>query len=107
MRSSIEQREYIFIVGYGFLSFAKNMRKCLTNKYGEKLFDRAKNSTTNPIKNASKRAIQNTAKATGDLIGNKIADKITNVSKKKSTKELPNDETDVEMAIPKKRHISP
>ena len=100
-------KENIYIVGYGFLSFAENMRKCLTNKYGEKLFDRAKNSTTKPIKNASKRAIQNTAKATGDLIGNKIADKITNVSKKKSTKELPNDETVVEMAIPKKRHISP
>ena len=47
-------------------------------------------------------------KATGDLIGNKIADKITSVSKK-STKELPNDETevDVERATPKKRYISP
>ena len=40
---------------------------------------------------------------------NKIADKITSVSKKKSTKALPNDETeeDVEIAIPKKRYISP
>ena len=38
------------------------------------------------------RAIQKTAEATGDLMGNKIADKITTVSKK-STKELPNDET--------------
>ena len=28
----------------------------------------------------------------GDLIGNKIVDKITNVSKKKSTKELHNNE---------------
>ena len=39
---------------------------------------------------------------------NKIADKITSVSKKKSTKALPNDETeeDVEIAIPKKKiHI--
>ena len=55
-----------------------------------------------------KKAIQKTAEATGDLIGNKIADKITSVSKK-STKELPNDETevDVERATPKKRYISP
>ena len=39
---------------------------------------------------------------------NKIADKITNASKK-STKELPNDKTevDVERATPKKRYISP
>ena len=42
------------------------------------------------------------------MIGNKIADKITSVSKK-STKELPNDETevDVEKTTPKKRYISP
>ena len=42
------------------------------------------------------------------MIGNKIADKITSVSKK-STKELPNDETkvDVERAAPKNRYISP
>ena len=43
------------------------------------------------------------------MIGNKISDKITSVSKKKSTKELPNNETeeDVEIATPKKRYISP
>ena len=41
-------------------------------------------------------------------MGNKFADKITAVSKK-STKELPNDETevDVEKATPKKGYISP
>ena len=44
----------------------------------------------------------------GDLISNKIADKITSVSKK-SSKELPNDETevDVKRATTKKRYISP
>ena len=43
------------------------------------------------------------------MIGNKIADKITSVSKKKSTKESTNDETEVgvERATPKKRYISP
>ena len=42
------------------------------------------------------------------MIGNKIADEITSVSKK-STKELQNNETevDVERATPKKRYISP
>ena len=53
-----------------------------------------KRSTTDAIKTAAKRAIQKTAEATSELIGNKIAEKITNVSKKKSIKELHNnDET--------------
>ena len=109
MRYSIEPRDRIYVKGYGFLSFAKNMGKNLSNKYCKELLDSAKKSTTDPIKIASKRAIQKTAEATGDLIGNKISDKITSVSKKKLTKELHNnDETeDVEIATPKKRYISP
>ena len=109
MRYSIEPRDRIYVKGYRFLSFAKNMGKSLSNKYGQKLLDSAKKSTTDAIKTASKRAIQKTAEATGDLIGNKIADKITSVSKKKSTKELHNnDETeDVEITTHKKNYISP
>ena len=103
MRDSIETRDRIYVKRYGFLSFAKNMGKSLSNKYGQKLLDSAKKSTTDAIKTASKRAIQKTAEVTGDLI-----DKITSVSKK-FTKELPNDETevDVERVTPKKRYISP
>ena len=74
--------------GYGFLSFAKTIDKNLSNKYGQKLLDSPKTSTTDAIKTASKRAIQKTTEATGDLIGNKIADKITSVSKKSPTKLL-------------------
>ena len=62
--------------------FAKNIGKNLSNKYGQKLLDSAKKSTTNAIKTASKRAIQKTAEATCDLTDNEIADKITSVSKK-------------------------
>ena len=85
------------------------MGKSLSNKYGQKLLDSIKRSTTDATKTASKGAIQKTPEATWDLIGNKIADKITSVSKKKSAKELPNDETeeDVERVTPKKRYISP
>ena len=76
MRYSIEPRDRIYVKGYGFLSFAKNKGKSLTNKYSQKRLDSAKKSTTNAIKTASKkRAIQKTAEATGDLTGNKIADK--------------------------------
>ena len=109
MRYSIEPRDRIYVKGYGFLSFAKNMGKNLSNKYGQKLLDSAKKSTTDAIKTASKRAIQKTAKATSDLIGNKTADKITSISKK-STRELRNNnetEEDVEISIHKKRCLSP
>ena len=40
----------------GPLSFAKNIGKNLSNKYGQKLFDSAKKSATDVIKTASKRA---------------------------------------------------
>ena len=66
--------------------YAYKVAKMLSNKYGQKLLDSAKKSTPDAIKTASNRA-------TGDLFGNEIADKTTNVSEKKPTKELPNDET--------------
>ena len=118
MRYSIEPRDRIYVKGYGFLSFAKNMGKSLSNEYGQKLLDSAKTSTTDAIKTASKRAIQKT-EATGDLIDNKIADKITSVSKKPTmelhSKELPfnndnnnnNISEDLEITADKKRYISP
>ena len=82
MRYSIESRDGIYLKGYGFLSFAKNMGKSLSNKYGQKRLDSAKKSTTDAIKTASKKAIQKIVEATGDLIGNIIADKVTSISKK-------------------------
>ena len=77
MRYSIEPKDRIYVKGYEFLSFAKNLSK----KYRQKPLDSAKKSTIDAIKTASKRAIQKTAEATGDLIEGKIADKITIVSK--------------------------
>ena len=127
MRYSIEPRDRIYVKGYGFLSFAKNMGKSLSNKYGQKLLDSAKKSTTDAIKTASKRAIQKTAEATGDLISNKIADKITGVSMELNSKKKFNyindndnnninnninnnnndDDDNVELTTHKKRYISP
>ena len=43
MRYSIEPRDIIYVNRYGFLSFAKNMVKILSNKYGQKILDSAKN----------------------------------------------------------------
>ena len=112
MRYSAEPRKRIYVKGYGFLSFAKNIGKSLSSKYGQKLLHSAKKFTTDAIKTASKRAIQKTAEATGDLVGNKIANKITSVSKKKPamelhSKELLNNDEDVEITARKKRCISP
>ena len=82
MRYSIQPWYRIYVKGYRFLSLAKNMGRSLSNKYGQKLLDSAKKSTTDAIKTASKGAIQKTAEVTGGLIGNKIADKITSMPKK-------------------------
>ena len=109
MRYSFETRDRIYVKGYGFLSFAKNMGKSISNKYVQKLLNSAKKSTADAIKTASKRAIEITAEATGDLIGNEIADKITSALRK-FTKELHNnDETEenAEITTHQKRYISP
>ena len=65
-RYSIEPKNRIYLKGYGFLSFAENMVKNLSNKYSQKLLDRAKKTTIDAIKTASKRGIQKTAKVIGD-----------------------------------------
>ena len=82
---SVQQRDKIFVKGYGFLSFAKNMSKyigkniskSLNSKYNQELLDHAKQSATDVFKTSSKRVIQKTVEATSDLIGNKIAHQIT------------------------------
>ena len=95
---SVEPRDRIYVKSYGFLSFAKNIGKNLSNKYSQKLLDSIKKSTTDGIKTDSKRGIQKTAEATGDLNSNTSAGKITSVSKKSSRNNL--DETE----IPKERY---
>ena len=52
MRYSIEPRDRVYVKGYGFLSFVKNMGQNVSNKYGQKLLVSAKKSTTDAIKTA-------------------------------------------------------
>ena len=51
---SVQPRYWIFIKGYGFLSFAKNMgrniSKNLKSKYSQNLHDHAKQSATDLLK---------------------------------------------------------
>ena len=42
MSYSIEPSNRMYVKGYGFLSFAKNMGKNSSNKYSQKLLDSAK-----------------------------------------------------------------
>ena len=90
----------MFIKGYGFLSFGKNMgknigknvSKSLNSKYSpgmlsihQKCLDHVNQSPTDPIKTSSKRVIQKTAKAICDSIDSKMANNVTNVSKNSET----------------------
>ena len=58
MRYSIERKDRIYVKGYGFLTFAKNIDKTVSTKYSQNLLDNAKNSTIDAIKTPSRRTIQ-------------------------------------------------
>ena len=118
---SVQPRDRIFVKGYGFFSFAKNVgkkigkniSKNLSGKYCHRFLVHTKQSATDALKTASKRVIQKTAETAGDLIGNKIADavgkssdgKITKVSRnsQQNNSEAFTNENDKE--IPKERYI--
>ena len=63
LRYSVEPNDRIYVKGCGFLSFVKNVGAHLSSKYGQKLLDSAKRSTTDAIKTASKRAIQKNSRS--------------------------------------------
>ena len=67
-RYSIQPKDQIFVKGYGFLSFAKNIgkniSKNLSARYSQKLFDHAKQNFR--LKPFSKRVILETVEAIGD-----------------------------------------
>ena len=79
-RYSVQPRNRIFVKGYGFLSFARDMDKNVGKTISKLLVDPAKQSVTDTLKTASKRTIQEKATAAGDLIGTKINDKTSKTS---------------------------
>ena len=110
---SVQPRDRIFVEGYGFLSFAKNMGKDIgkntskssSDKYSQKPLYHVKQFATEAHKTSSKRVIQKTGEATGGLIGNKIANKITKVSKNVETVTNKNDKEIKK--TPKGRYMPP
>ena len=74
---SIEPGGRIDVKGYWFLSFAKKLvhmqlklPKKMSKKYGQKLIDSSKKSTTDAKKKCFKKSNSKTAGTTGDLIDN-------------------------------------
>ena len=53
---SIEPRDGIYVKGYEFLSFTKNIGKYLSNKYSQKPLDSAKKSINRCNKNCFKES---------------------------------------------------
>lgn len=67
----------MFVNGYRFSSFIRNIRKIIKWKIYQTLLRQAKKTATDAIKTISKRLIQITEEATNYLIGIKIANEIT------------------------------
>ena len=110
----VQSRDWIFVTGCWFLSFAenmgknigKNLSKILIGKYSEKLLDHAKQSATDTLKTISKRVIQRKAEASGDFSGNEIADKITIFSKTLPQNISETFANEHYKEIPKERYVS-
>ena len=102
MRYSLEPRYRRYVLGQGFMSFARN----IGNKYGKKLFDKSidvgksmkkiygKKILDNSLsagkdfaKIAGKKVLTKSAEETGDLIGNTLADRINKSTRNKEQKE--------------------
>ena len=110
MRYSIEPKDRIYVEGYGFLSFAKNIGKNWSNKYGQKLFGSAKKPAADAINTASEKVIQKSAEAIGDKIPDKSISKTLSTeqsSKELHSKNFENDNANNETEVPKERYIFP
>ena len=88
-------------------NIVKSTSKNLSGKYGQNIFDHAKQSETDAIKTSSKRVIQKTAEATVRLIGNKSANRITKVSKNSQQNNSETFTNEHHKEIPKEGYIPP
>ena len=112
---SVQPRDQIFVKGYGFLCFAKNMgkdigkniSKNLSGKYRQECLDHAKQSATDALKTSSKRVIKKEAEATGDLISNKITNRIAKFLRDSQGNNSETITNQHDKEIPKERYISP
>ena len=114
-RCSVQPRNRVFVKGYGFLSFVKNMgrnigkniSKSLTGKYSQKPLHHIKQSATDAIKTSPTRVIKKRAESSGHSIGNKSANKIGKLSKNSQQSNSETVTNDHDKQIPKQRYASP
>ena len=115
MLYSVQPRDWIFVKGYGFSSFARNMgknigkniSKKLSGKCSQKVLDHAK-FATNGLKTTSKRVFQKTAETTVYSICNRAADRIKKVSSRNlQQNNLETFANENDKKITKGRYISP
>ena len=70
----VQPGDRIFVKGYGFLYFAKNMGKKI-GKYSQKHFDHAKHSVTGTFKNHQKQQKQESQKLLQKIIQKRMKKK--------------------------------
>ena len=73
MRYSIDHSGRIYVKGYGFLYFAKNMGKNLSIKSRQKLLESKRKSAIDGLKLLQKEHSKERMEATEDLVGNETA----------------------------------
>ena len=88
-------------------SFRKNIRKCLSGKYSQRLIHNAKKSATDALKTTSKRVIQKTKEATGGFRGNKVTNRTTKVSKNSQQNNSETVRKENNKERPKETYLSP
>ena len=76
MRYSIDHSDRIYVKGYVFLYFAKNMGKNLSIKSRKKLLESKRKSAIDALKLLQKEHSKERIEATEDLVGNEAANKI-------------------------------
>ena len=108
-----ENKIRIFVKGYGFMSFAKN----LGSKYGKKIMNKGISASKKFSQSkygkigrefgkiAGKNILTKSAEATGDLIGSKIADKITSLKVKDKPQEIIGEEQEIIIPLDKRQQI--
>ena len=112
MRYSIDHRGRIYVKGYGFLYFAKNMGKNLSIKSRQKLLESKRKSAIDALKLLQKEHSKERIEATEDLVGNETANKNEKSATQKTwskslTPTVPTQTDELSMKILKEKYIPP
>ena len=111
---SVQPRDQIFVKGYGFLSFDKNVdknigqniNKNVSGKYSQELLNMLKNLQQMRLTLLQKYQFKKQQKQLVILIGNKIADRITKVSENLPQNDLWTISNEQDKETPKDRYTS-